>query len=143
MFFREQARSFRRLKDSTSKYIKESVDIWSEVLRTVKWFWKSELRVIERRVKNSFLCITAWSFICEDDAVGLALISVSVVAALIQNCPENIILKPFASNYRLPVAPSSQYLQIDLISVHLRMNGKAQTEASSGNITCNVFSLQT
>lgn len=75
--------------------------------------------------------------------MGLALISVSVEAALIQKCPENITLKPFSSNCRLAVAPNSQYLQIDLISVHLRTNRKAQTEALSGNMTRNVFSLQT
>lgn len=110
---------------------------------TVKRFRKSELGVIEREVKNSFLHTTAWSIICEENAVGLALNSVSAEAALIQKCPKNIILKPFASNYQQAMAPNSQYLRIDLISVHLRLSGKAQTDASSGNRTRNVFRLQT
>jgi len=35
-FLESKARSFKRLKDRTSKYIKESVDIWSEVLWRVE-----------------------------------------------------------------------------------------------------------
>jgi len=78
---------------------------------------------------------------------GLALISASGEAAWIQVCPENIIFyldKTFCLQLSVDNA-TKQTVPATWpdFSPAKRNNEKAQTEASSGNITRDVFRLQT